>query len=139
MLPNGDSRLYPSIADRRVLIAPLLLTTHSSTRASEILDGIHPKALQENAPYTNVDDNLPCLSLSRTHYESSLPALTEKEQNRYQYAKALFQVRQYHNASFVLKDYDAPRLRFLRLYAKYLAGEQRKEEQTQDILGRKRP
>ncbi|ORY98781.1 anaphase promoting complex subunit 8 [Syncephalastrum racemosum] len=128
-------RLLNRNLQQAILVCSERCLYNATKWASEILDGIHPKALQENVLYTNIDDNLPCLSLSRTHYESSLPALTEKEQNRYLYAKALFQVRQYDNASFVLKEYNAPRLRFLRLYAKYLAGEQRKEERTQDILG----
>ncbi|KAI7874322.1 TPR-like protein [Lichtheimia hyalospora FSU 10163] len=44
-------------------------------------------------------------------------------------------MRQYDNVAFILSHYTHPKLVFLKLYAKYLAGEKRKEEHTQDILG----
>ncbi|KAI9007948.1 anaphase promoting complex subunit 8 [Phycomyces nitens] len=74
-------------------------------------------------------------SLEETAYESKYPRLTEQEYNRYQYAKAAFQMRQYENAHHLLKGHNAPRLRFLRLYAFYLAGEKGKAEEMLDILG----
>jgi anaphase-promoting complex subunit 8 len=55
-----------------------------------------------------------------TNYDASLPPFNEVEYNKYQYAKSLFHVRQYENASYVLRGLDNPRLRFLRLYARYL-------------------
>jgi anaphase-promoting complex subunit 8 len=97
-------------------------------RAAELLDGID---------YDKVDaaeeqqDN-PLSSKECRFLDSSL---TERESNKYLYARALFEVRQFDNAAFILSQFSTPKLRFLRLYAKYLAGEKRKEEQSQDIMG----
>ncbi|CAM0141444.1 unnamed protein product [Umbelopsis sp. WA50703] len=96
--------------------------------AAELLDGID---------YDKVDaaeeqqDN-PLSSKECRFLDSSL---TERESNKYLYARALFEVRQFDNAAFILSQFSTPKLRFLRLYAKYLAGEKRKEEQSQDIMG----
>ncbi|KAI9276753.1 hypothetical protein BDA99DRAFT_474591 [Phascolomyces articulosus] len=97
--------------------------TLSAQWATEILDGI-----TEQTPIP-AETTLVC-----TDYESSLPPLSEKEHNKYQYARALFRMQQYDNVAFILKDYTAPRLMFLRLYAKYLAAEKRKNERIQDML-----
>ncbi|KAI9313974.1 cell division cycle 23 [Dichotomocladium elegans] len=107
----------------------------SSKWAAEILSGIEDSNLDHDPSFTKLEQNLPVTTVTLTDYESSLPPLTEKEYNKYQYAKVLFQMRQYDNVAFVLRGYTAPKLLFLRLYAKYLAGEKRKEEHTQDILG----
>lgn len=124
-------------------------------RAAEILDGIHPDALDHEEHFTHIAENMQnMLPL----YESTLPPQSEVEYNKYQYAKALFQMRQYDNAAFILSKFDTPKSRFLRLYSKYLvtdsnypyntialslitntpmqAGEKRKEEETQDILSK---
>ncbi|KAI8581599.1 hypothetical protein K450DRAFT_232089 [Umbelopsis ramanniana AG] len=96
--------------------------------AAELLDGIDYDKLE--ASKDSSDNN--------QRYEDCRlldSSLTELENNKYLYARALFEVRQFDNAAFVLAQFTAPKLRFLRLYAKYLAGEKRKEEQSQDIMG----
>lgn len=89
-------------------------------RAAEILDGIDDRQLNQDSNYTQNADNAASIATYSTEYESSLPALTEKEYNKYQYAKALFQMRQYDNVAFILSNYTHPKLVFLKLYAKYL-------------------
>lgn len=44
-------------------------------------------------------------------------------------------MRQFDGVTYLLDDSKSPRLCFLRLYSKYLAGEKRREQSTQDILG----
>ncbi|ORX56834.1 anaphase-promoting complex subunit 8-like protein [Hesseltinella vesiculosa] len=96
--------------------------------AAEVLDGIKIETLDLSNQFEHQQSHV-------TDYDASLPPFNEQEYNKYQYAKSLFHMRQFENVSYILHGYDNPRLRFLRLYAKYLAGEKRKEEQTQDILG----
>ncbi|KAL0096862.1 anaphase promoting complex subunit 8 [Phycomyces blakesleeanus] len=107
----------------------LLNATHWTT---EIINGIeypdHEKELLTDSIFYPA-------SLETTNYESKYPRLTEQEYNRYQYAKSAFQMRQYENAHHLLKGHNAPRLKFLRLYAFYLAGEKGKAEEMLDILG----
>ncbi|KAI8331382.1 anaphase promoting complex subunit 8 [Chlamydoabsidia padenii] len=96
--------------------------------SAELLDGVKEDMLDKSNQYEHQHTY-------STNYDASLPPFNEVEYNKYQYAKSLFHVRQYENASYILSGLDNPRLRFLRLYSRYLAGEKRKEEQSQDILG----
>ncbi|KAI8099705.1 putative cell division cycle [Halteromyces radiatus] len=95
--------------------------------SAELLDGVKEGTLDLSNQYGHQH--------TTTGYDASLPSVNELEYNKYQYAKALFHMRQYENASYILRGMENPKLKFLRLYAKYLAGEKRKEEQTQEILG----
>ncbi|KAI9483556.1 MAG: hypothetical protein EXX96DRAFT_536877 [Benjaminiella poitrasii] len=115
--------------------ASMILT--SNNRACEMLDGIKKELLDSKIPFTNNEIHLKALSTYHTDYESSLPPLLEEDYNKYQFAKALFQMRQFDRIGDVLGDSKSPKLYFLRLYAKYLSGEKRKEELTQDILSAK--
>ncbi|ORZ08413.1 anaphase promoting complex subunit 8 [Absidia repens] len=102
---------------------------YNSTKwSAEVLDGVKEEMLDKSNQYEHQNTY-------STNYDASLPSFNEVEYNKYQYAKSLFHVRQYENVSFILRDLNNPRLRFLRLYASYLAGEKHKEEQSQDILG----
>ncbi|KAI8366073.1 anaphase promoting complex subunit 8 [Radiomyces spectabilis] len=103
--------------------------------AAELLDGINAELLQDQANFTQDPRNASIVSLHATDYEASLPPLSEMEYNKYLYAKALFQAREFDHVNFVLQHQKAPKLRFLRLYARYMAGEKRKEEKGQEILG----
>lgn len=89
-------------------------------RAAEILDGIRDDMLDDKIPFTQNEVHLSTISPYHTPYELSLPALTEEEYNKYQYAKALFQLRQFDGVANVLRDSKSPKLYFLRLYSKYL-------------------
>ncbi|KAI8149678.1 hypothetical protein BJV82DRAFT_588895 [Fennellomyces sp. T-0311] len=122
-LASTDIDAFRSQLRQAIVVCRERCLTLSAQWATEILDGI-----TEQTP-TLAEAALVC-----TEYESSLPPLSEKEHNKYQYARALFRMQQYDNAAFILKDYTAPRLMFLRLYAKYLAGEKRKNERIQDML-----
>ncbi|KAL1934859.1 hypothetical protein VTP01DRAFT_7041 [Rhizomucor pusillus] len=124
-------RVIKKELEQAVLICSDRCLYQSTKWAAEILDGIHPDALDHEEHFTHIAENMQnMLPL----YESTLPPQSEVEYNKYQYAKALFQMRQYDNAAFILSKFDTPKSRFLRLYSKYLAGEKRKEEETQDIL-----
>lgn len=101
----------------------IFVTEFNSNRATEILDGIRQEFLDNKIPFTQNEVHLPTISIYHNPYESQLPPLDELEYNRYQYAKALFQMRQFDGVTNVLDDSKSPRLYFLRLYAKYLASE----------------
>ncbi|KAI9487958.1 anaphase-promoting complex subunit 8-like protein [Zychaea mexicana] len=123
-LSDNDIDRFRSQLRQAILVCRERCLTLSAQWATEILDGIaseQPPDLAETA--------LVC-----TDYESSLKPLSEKEYNKYQYARALFRMQQYDNVAFILKDYTHPRLMFLRLYAKFLAGEKRKNERIHDML-----
>jgi anaphase-promoting complex subunit 8 len=85
----------------------------STRRAAELLDGIDYDKVNASEDYS--DSTQPS-----NEYRSLDSSLTELENNKYLYARALFEVRQFDNAAFVLSQFKAPKLRFLRLYAKYL-------------------
>lgn len=85
-------------------------------RAAEVLDGIKKDMLDYKDLFTDGEFHLKSVS----PYEASLPPLTEYEYNKYQYAKALFQIRQFDSVKDVLGNSKSPKLYFLRLYAKYL-------------------
>ncbi|KAG2226456.1 hypothetical protein INT45_014200 [Circinella minor] len=127
----GDIDAFRSQLRQSILICRERCLTLSAQWATEILDGITTKEEEQQ------QEEIPIISettLICTDYESSLPSLTEKEHCKYQYARALFRMQQYDNVAFILKDYTAPRLLFLRLYAKYLAAEKRKNERIQDMF-----
>lgn len=51
----------------------------------------------------------------------------------YTLAKSFFDTRQYRRVAHVLRDHSTPHGRFLRMYATYLAGERRKEEERMEL------
>ena len=86
-----------------------------SLRATEILDGIPERHLSTDREFT-VESNLPMLTTA-----DLIPELTATESDKYQRAQVLFEQCQFDNVAAILKGYTTPRLRFLRLYATYLA------------------
>lgn len=77
--------------------------------------------LDKQVSFTNNELHKSIISLYDIPYENEQPALTEEEYNKYQYAKVLFQLRQFDGVGNVLGDSKKGKLYFLRLYAKYLA------------------
>ena len=86
-------------------------------RAAEVLDGIRKDILDDKETFAN--NELQSASTYHIPYEASLPPLSEHEYNKYQYAKSLFQIRQFDSVKDVLGNSKSPKLYFLRLYAKY--------------------
>jgi len=62
-------------------------------------------------------------------------ALEVVEFNQYLLAKSYFDVHEYSRAGFVLRDCRSAKARFLHLYARYLAGEKRRDEESEMVLG----
>lgn len=91
-----------------------------SLRAAEVLNGIKDDFLDDKVPFTQNEVHIPTISTYHTDYESSLPPLSERDYNLYQYAKTLFNIRHFHSVIDVLGQSKHPKLYFLRLYAKYL-------------------
>ncbi|CAG8526516.1 6670_t:CDS:10 [Acaulospora morrowiae] len=61
--------------------------------------------------------------------------LDRVEYDKYLLGKSYFDVKEFDRAAFVLEKCRSAKCRFLRIYSKYLAGEKRKEEERQDIMG----
>jgi anaphase-promoting complex subunit 8 len=76
--------------------------------------------LDNGTSFTDKNSNSNVLSVYHTPYECSLQPLSEEEYNKYQYAKTLFQIRQFHSVQDVLGESKSPKLYFLRLYARYM-------------------
>ena len=89
-------------------------------RAAEVLDGIKKDSLDDKEFFTDNELHRKTISTYEIPYEASLPPLSEYEFNKYQYAKSLFQIRQFDSVKDVLGNSKSPKLYFLRLYAKYL-------------------
>ncbi|KAK9450490.1 anaphase promoting complex subunit 8 [Limtongia smithiae] len=62
-------------------------------------------------------------------------AMPRAEMYRYNMAKACFDCREYDRAARYLDKCVSPKCIFLRLYARYISGEKKKEEQSEVILG----
>ncbi|KAI5854374.1 anaphase promoting complex subunit 8 [Tricharina praecox] len=62
-------------------------------------------------------------------------ALETVEFNQYLLAKSYFDVHEYDRASFVLQNCKSSKARFLHLYARYIAGEKRRDEDSEMVLG----
>ncbi|ORY54446.1 TPR-like protein [Neocallimastix californiae] len=63
------------------------------------------------------------------------PKITYKEYDKFLYARALFNIREFDRVSYILNSLIHPKCIFLRLYSKFMAGEKRKEEEGVDIIG----
>ncbi|CAG8475932.1 4184_t:CDS:10 [Ambispora gerdemannii] len=57
------------------------------------------------------------------------------ERDKFLLAKSYFDVKEFDRASFILEKCVSSKSQFLKIYAKYLAGEKRKEEESNDIMG----
>ncbi|CAG8459500.1 4060_t:CDS:10 [Dentiscutata erythropus] len=57
------------------------------------------------------------------------------EHDKYLLGKSYFDVKEFDRAAFVLERCKSSKCRFLKGYSKYMAGEKRKEEESQDIMG----
>ncbi|KAI8094223.1 anaphase-promoting complex subunit Apc8 [Thamnidium elegans] len=136
MILNDEAvKSFKTQLQQAVIVCSERCLFYSVKWATEILDGIRDDLLDTRIPFTQNEVHLPTVSIYHNPYESQLPPLTEVEYNKYQYAKALFQMRQFDSVTHLLQNSKSPRLYFLRLYAKYLSGEKRKEELTQEVLG----
>ncbi|KAI8876795.1 TPR-like protein [Backusella circina FSU 941] len=136
ILTEDSIKTFKEQLQQSILVCSDRCLYQAAKWSAEVLDGIKPTSINNSDnSYTQSDFTLPCTSTYRTNYEASLGALTELEYNKYQYAKALFSIKQFDAVSFVLDGFEAPKLLFLKLYAQYLAGEKRQQEHTQEILG----
>lgn len=89
------------------------------------------------SPSTPTDHATP-LPQAYLHPTSNNPAevaLEAAEFSSYLLAKSYFDVHEYDRASFVLQKCTSSKSRFLALYARYIAGEKRKEEESEMVLG----
>lgn len=57
------------------------------------------------------------------------------ELSQYLLAKSYFDVHEYDRSSFVLQTCKSPKSIFLHLYARYIAGEKRRDEDSEMVLG----
>lgn len=60
---------------------------------------------------------------------------TDAEHDSYVLGKAYFDCREYDHASAVLSECISQKAVFLRVYAKYMAGEKRREEESEVVMG----
>ncbi|KAI9266621.1 cell division cycle 23-like protein, isoform CRA_a [Phascolomyces articulosus] len=127
MFSEQDIHQFKQQLQKAILICREHCLYNSTKWVTEILDGIPEHFLNNDQPFT-IESNLPLLTTT-----DLTPELTATEFDKYQRAQVLFEQCQFDNVAAILKGYTAPRLRFLRLYATYLAGEKHKEEATQDI------
>ncbi|KAG5520004.1 hypothetical protein PMAC_001080 [Pneumocystis sp. 'macacae'] len=67
--------------------------------------------------------------------EQAKKMLEEQENNRYALAKCYFDCKEYDRCAYFLKTSKSTKSIFLRLYAKFLAGEKRGDEDSESILG----
>ncbi|ORX92888.1 anaphase-promoting complex subunit Apc8 [Basidiobolus meristosporus CBS 931.73] len=89
--------------------------------------------LEETEPI-NIGD-FPFLDLNTLELAESEVFQEPQVADRYQLAKSYFDLREFDRCSYTLRDASDNKSRFLKLYAKYLSGEKKKEEKNQDIMG----
>ncbi|KAI8365140.1 anaphase promoting complex subunit 8 [Blakeslea trispora] len=135
ILTDESIRQFKVHLQQSVIVCSERCLHESAKWAAELLSGIRSDLLDSRVPFTQNDIHLQTISPYNIPYEASIPPLSEHEYNIYQYAKSLFQMRQFDSVKDVLGDSKSPKLYFLRLYTKYLAGEKNKEELSQEILG----
>ncbi len=61
--------------------------------------------------------------------------INQKENDQLLLAKIYFDCKEFDRAAFLLKNCVGTRATFLRLYSKYIAGEKKKEEESDGVLG----
>ncbi|KAI8986945.1 hypothetical protein BDB01DRAFT_784023 [Pilobolus umbonatus] len=119
---------------RSILLCSDRCLYYAANWAAEILCGIKEGLIDGEIPFSDNEVNQDRLSVYYTDYERGLEPLTEREYNKYQHAKTLFNLRQFDYVSTVLKDTRSSQCKYLRLYAKYLAYNKRREEARLGIL-----
>ncbi|CAG8542848.1 4538_t:CDS:10 [Ambispora leptoticha] len=82
---------------------------------------------------TSVSDSLSIFNDAKNETTENFSSNCERD--KYLLAKSYFDVKEFDRASFVLEKCVSPKSLFLKIYAKYLAGEKRKEEESNDIMG----
>jgi anaphase-promoting complex subunit 8 len=90
------------------------------------------------APLPPSPTNVTSLPQAYLHPASKDPteaALEVSELSSYLLAKSYFDVHEYDRASFVLAKCKSGKSRFLHLYALYIAGEKRRDEDSEMVLG----
>ncbi|KAI8371174.1 anaphase promoting complex subunit 8 [Choanephora cucurbitarum] len=135
IITDESIRQFKVHLQQSVIVCSERCLNESAKWASELLAGIREDLNDSRVPFTQNDIHLQTISPYHIPYESSLSPLSEHEYNLYLYAKSLFQLREFDSVKSVLGDSKSPKLYFLRLFAKYLAGEKNKEELSQEILG----
>ncbi|RUP48627.1 anaphase promoting complex subunit 8 [Jimgerdemannia flammicorona] len=123
------AKWYPRISNLPASLWLQYLTFFLSARAAEALSGI------DNTLVTVTSLGTPIAGASHSYSVESPPPLTDLEYDKYLLAKTYFELKEFDRASHALIGCNESRSRFLRLYAKFLAGEKRKEEEAQNIMG----
>ncbi|KAA8910448.1 anaphase promoting complex subunit 8 [Sphaerosporella brunnea] len=80
-------------------------------------------------------DPLPQAYLHPTSKSQDEALIEASELSSYLLARSYFDVHEYDRASFVLAKCKSAKSRFLHLYAKYIAGEKRRDEDSEMVLG----
>ncbi|CAG8849678.1 20748_t:CDS:2, partial [Gigaspora margarita] len=97
--------------------------------AAETLDGL-PASSKELLESVKMD-----MSYSFFTQKDLSTNIDYIENDKYLLGKSYFDVKEFDRAAFVLERCKSSKCRFLKGYSKYLAGEKRKEEESQDIMG----
>lgn len=117
LLYSPSSPLLPSQAE----------LTYLSSRAAEALTSMPPMpVLATTLPQAYLHP------ISTTPSEATLEAA---ELPNFLLAKSYFDVREYDRSSAALANCRSVKSRFLHLYARYIAGEKRRDEESEMILG----
>ncbi|KAG9301549.1 hypothetical protein G9A89_008401 [Geosiphon pyriformis] len=98
--------------------------------AAETLDG-----LPEESLHHSTGPSLEMGSRPSDTEDSGDSFTNDTEYDKYLLAKSYFDVKEFDRAAYVLEKSTSAKSRFLKIYSKYLAGEKRKEEESNDIMG----
>ncbi|CAG8490346.1 10735_t:CDS:10 [Cetraspora pellucida] len=98
--------------------------------AAETLDGLS-SSLKESLESAKMDMSY-CSFFTQQDLSTNINYV---EFDKYLLGKSYFDVKEFDRAAFVLEKCTSSKCRFLKGYSKYLAGEKRKEEESQDIMG----
>ncbi|KAG4303449.1 hypothetical protein PCK1_000413 [Pneumocystis canis] len=105
----------------------------SARWAAELLNGMQPLALTE---ISDSCEKIECDGDEKQELKQIKPtSLEERENNKYTLAKCYFDCKEYDRCAYFLKTCHSTKSIFLRLYAKFLAGEKRGDEDSESILG----
>ncbi|KAI5780918.1 anaphase promoting complex subunit 8 [Geopyxis carbonaria] len=103
---------------------------HAAKWAAECLTSMAP------LPPSAADPTfVPQTYIHPTSSNPSEAALEARELNVYLLAKSYFDTHEYDRCSFVLQGCTSAKSRFLHLYARYIAGEKRRDEDSEMVLG----
>jgi anaphase-promoting complex subunit 8 len=87
------------------------------------------------APLPSTPTTLPPAYLHPASKDLFEAALEASEFSTFLLAKSYFDVREFDRSSYVLDKCKSAKSRFIHLYAKFMAGEKRKEECSEMVLG----